>query len=159
MTVPTLAASRIADLVEAYLASDYRWELDGRWRPLRLGEVAADIEATYPQATGSGLLSAWNPHSIERSESENRAADEQLAAALADSGLPHRPGFSSARNRSWREPSWIVMGMPVAQFDALARRFDQLGTLYAPRGEPMRLRIYRGRPAGHAAAGIVDWVG
>lgn len=158
MTAPTLAASRINDLVEAYLASDYRWELDGRWLPLTLGEVATELEAAYPGADGSGLLSAWNPHSVERSERENRQADGELAAALAESGMAHRPGFSSARNRSWREPSWTVMGMPEAQFDALARRFDQLGTLYARRGEPMRLRVYRDRPAGAANHALVDWV-
>ena len=158
MTVPTLAASRIADLVEAYLASDYQWELGGRWRPIVLGEVADDLEDAYPDAAGSGLLSAWNPHSIVRPESENRQADELLAAALAGSGAKHRPGFSSARNRSWREPSWMVMDMPVEDFDAIARRFGQLGTLYARRGQPMRLRIYRERPAGFADPGLVDWI-
>ena len=158
MTVPTLAASRIADLVEAYLASDYQWELDGRWRPIALGEVAWELEDAYPQADGSGLLSAWNPHSVMRPESENREADEQLATALADSGARHRPGFSSARNRSWREPSWMVMGMPVEAFDAVARRFGQLATLYARRGEPMRLRVYRERPAGFAGPDFIDWV-
>ena len=159
MTVPTLAASRITDLVEAYLASDYRWEIDGRWRPLTLGEVAGELEDAFPGADGSGLLSAWNPHSVVRPESENRKADEQLAAELAESRAPHRPGFSSARNRSWREPSWVVMGMPVHEFDAVARRFGQLGTLYARRGEPMRLRIYRQRPPGYESPALVDWIG
>lgn len=158
MIRPSLAASRVADLVEAYLASDYQWELDGRWMPVRLGEVATDIEAAYPQAASSGLLGAWNPHSVERSQAENRHADEMLAATLADSGTPHRPGFGAARNRSWREPGWLVMDMPVADFDALARRFGQLGTLYAARGEPMRLRIYHAAPAALAGLPLVDWV-
>jgi hypothetical protein len=158
VTVPTLAASRIHDLVEAYLAADYQWELDGRWRPLKLGEVAVELEAAYPDAGCAGLLSAWNPHSVERSDPENRQADGDLATALAECGLVHRPAFSSARNRSWREPSWAVMGMPLAEFDALARRFGQLGTLFARRGEPMRLRIYRDRPAGVAEHALVDWV-
>lgn len=159
MTRPSLAASRVADLVEAYLASDYQWEFDGRWYPLQLGEVAADVEAAYPDGTSSGLLAAWNPCSIERPEAENRRADEELAAILADSGMPHRAGFSAARNRTWREPGWLVVGMPVERFDALARRFGQLGTLYAARGEPMRLRIYHARPTALAAAPLVDWVG
>lgn len=159
MTVPSLAASRVADLVEAYLASDYRWELDGRWRPLAIGAVATEIEQAYPGADGCGLLGAWNPQSIERSAAENREADEQLAAALSDAGATHRPGFSSAHDGSWREPGWMVLGMPMERFDALARRFGQLGTLYARRGEPMHLRIYRARPAGIQPRELVDWAG
>lgn len=159
MTVPSLAASRVADLVEAYLASDYRWELDGRWRPLAIGAVATELEQAYPEADGCGLLGAWNPQSIERTAAENREADSRLAVALAEAGVAHRPGFSSARDGSWREPGWVVLGMPLERFDALARRFGQLGTLYARRGEPMRLRMYRARPAGIQPRELVDWAG
>ncbi len=158
MTRPSLAASRVADLVEAYLASDYQWEFDGRWHPLRLGEVAADVEAAYPDGTSSGLLAAWNPCSIERPDAENRRADEELAAMLADSGMPHRAGFSAARNRTWREPSWIVMDMPLEAFDALAQAHGQLATVHARRGGQVRLRMYHPRPAGVPALDCVDWV-
>lgn len=158
MTLPTLAESRIASLAQAYQAADYRWELDGRWLPLTIGTIASELEAAYPLVRTFGLLSAWNPHSVERTESQNRTADETLAAALAASGLVHRPGFSSARNRSWREPSWIVMDMPIDEFDGLARRFRQLGTLHAWRGEPVRLRMYHAPVPGCADLGSVDWV-
>lgn len=158
MTLPTLAESRIASLVQAYHAADYRWELDGRWLPLAIGAIASELELAYPLARNFGLLSAWNPHSVERAEPENRAADEALGATLAASGLLHRPGFSSARNRSWREPSWIVMDMPIDEFDALSRRFHQLGTVHAWRGEPMRLRMYHAPLPACADLGGVDWV-
>ncbi len=158
MTLPAFAESRIASLVQAYHAADYRWELDGRWLPLAIGAIPAELEAAFPLSHHFGLLSAWNPHSVERAEPENRADDEALGAALAASGLPHRPGFSSARNRSWREPSWVVMDMPLAEFDALARRFRQLGALHSRRGEPMRLRVYHGSLSACADLGSVDWV-
>ena len=152
------AEAHIAALVEAYLAADYRWELDGRWHPLPVGKRATDLETAFPQATSFGLLSAWNPHSVERPEAENRSADEALAAALDASGLPHRAAFSSARNRTWREPSWIVLDMPVAAFDALALRFRQLATVHGERGRAVRLRVYRAPPAGAGDLGLVDWV-
>lgn len=158
MTLPTFAESRIASLVQAYHAADYRWELDGRWLPLAIGAIPAELEAAFPRSHSFGLLSAWNPYSVERAESENRADDETLSAALDTSGLLHRPGFSSARNRSWREPSWVVMDMPIAEFDALARRFRQLATLHSRRGEPMRLRVYRRGLPGCAGLDGVDWV-
>ena len=95
---------------------------------------------------------------MDRPDEENRADDEILNAALLASGLPFKPAFSSARNRTWREPSWIVMDMPVEAFDALAQRFRQLATVHGVRGEPLRLRMYRAAPAGSTAHPLVDWV-
>lgn len=158
MTLPTLAETRVASLVRAYHDADYRWELDGRWLPLAIGVVAAELESAYPLAQEFGLVSAWNPQSVDRPEPENRADDELLRATLAASGLPYRAGFSSAHNRSWREPSWIVMDMPLKQFDDLARRFRQLGTLHARRGQPMRLRVYHHALPACADLDGIDWI-
>ena len=36
---------RIADLVRAYLAAEYRWERDGDWLDLRLGAPAPAVRA------------------------------------------------------------------------------------------------------------------
>ena len=150
--------TKIASLVQAYLAADYRWELDGTWYPLVIGAQARELGEAFPQARSFGLLSAWNPHSIERAEEKNRREDEALNAALHDSGLSYRAAFSSARNRTWREPSWIVLDMPVDRFDALARRFDQLATVHGTRGEPARLRVYH-PPLELARGGqLVDWI-
>ena len=149
---------RIATLLDAYFSADYRWELDREWRSLRIGEPAPEIEAAFPGSASFGLLSAWDPHSTPRPEATNRAADEALHTALLASGLQFRPGFSSAPNRSWREPSWVVMDMPEDEFDHLAQRFGQLATLRWTRGEPIRLRMYARRPILSAPHDCVDWV-
>ena len=151
--------ARIAELLSAYCDADYRWELDGQWHPLAVGRPAHALEQAFPQARRFGLLSAWNPQSVVLPDGINRAADEMMHDALLESGLPFRPGFSSARNRSWREPSWVVMDMALPVFDALARRFGQLGTLSWRRGEPVRLRMYVARPAAVEPHDQIDWLG
>ena len=148
---------RIATLLDAYYAAEYRWELDGEWRPLRIGQRAPELEAFFPMSQRFGLLSAWDPQSIPRSEAVNRRADEALHTALLTSGLPFRPGFSSAPNRSWREPSWVVMDMPDPEFDRLALRYGQLGTLVFTRGEPVTLRMYANRPLMAKDRDFVEW--
>jgi hypothetical protein len=70
----------------------------------------------------------------------------------------YRPGFSSARNRSWREPSWVVMGLPVERFDALSRKYGQLGTLWWTPARPGRLRVDAMRPADFEDDEHVDWL-
>jgi len=158
VTSPASADPRIASLLQSYHAADYRWEFNGRWHLLTIGAVAPTLDDAFPQASTFGLLSAWNPYSVERPESVNRTEDARLLAQLEDTGLVFRAAFSAARNRSWREPSWIVMDMPDDAFDALARSHGQLATVHARRGEPVRLRMYRAEPADCPALGWVDWV-
>jgi hypothetical protein len=144
-------------LLRAYLGAEYRWEFDGQWRHLRIGEIEPMVEAAFPRATRFGLLSAWNPRSVERPIAENQVADDALQFWLANGGFTYRPAFSSARDRTWREPSWLVMGLAVQAFDDLARRFGQLGTLWWQRGERIHLRMYAQKPPGCDDA-CVDWV-
>jgi hypothetical protein len=153
-----LDAARIAHLMRAYLAADYRWELSGDWHHLRIGHTESDVEALYPDHLQFGLLSAWDPHSVKRPELVNRTADRALQQALQAAGWPHRAAFSSAANRSWREPSWLVVGIGAAELDALARRFGQLGTLFWERGQPVRLRMDATPPQGLGHEPFVDWL-
>jgi len=149
----------IGALVHSYLVADYRWQHDGDWHDLRLGLPAPALEMLCPEVQTFGLLSAWNPHSIKFSEIDNRNADHALHDDLNDTGLHYCAAFASAPNRSWREPSWIVAGMAVEDFDALSRYYGQLGTIWWNRGELARLRIDAARPADFAHdESSIDWL-
>ncbi|MGI8561048.1 MAG: DUF3293 domain-containing protein [Luteimonas sp.] len=149
---------RIAALARAYLEADYRWELGGDWDDLRIGLPAPGLEMAHAGATSFGFVAAWNPWSIERVEADNREADHALHQLLLESGQPFRAAFASAPNRSWREPSWVVMGLPLQDFDALMRRFGQLGTLWWLPGEPVRLRMDAVRPPNFTDDAYIDWL-
>jgi hypothetical protein len=149
---------RIAGLVHAYLAAEYRWELDGDWLSLHIGEAAPAVARRFPGAAQFGLLSAWNPHSAQRPEPVNRAADDMLQQELLDSGHVYRPAFSSAANRSWREPSWLVVDMPLSDFDALSRHYGQLATLHWMADEAIRMRVDTKPPPGFEANPDIDWL-
>lgn len=149
---------QVAALYAAYMAARYRWGEGGRWHVVRIGAPSPEIEDRFPEAAGFGMLSAWNPYSIPQAEAVNRDADERLQVELEAHGVVHRPAFAEARNRTWREPNWVVMDLPVAELDALAQRFGQLGTLHWWRGKPVRLRMYAARPNEVAGHPHVDWV-
>ncbi len=153
-----LDEARVIALMQAYLDAEYRWERDGEWYRLQIGTPATELETMFPDAGEFGLLSAWNPQSVEQPESVNRAADTAMHAALRACDIEFRPGFCSARNRSWREPSWVTINLPRLQIDQLSRHFRQLGSLYCRRDEPIRLRMYHPRPAGAPDMECVDWV-
>ncbi|CAN5602395.1 hypothetical protein BH23PSE2_BH23PSE2_13700 [soil metagenome] len=150
--------AHLAWLARAYLDADYRWELEGHWHDLNIGLPAPGLELVHPEAVSFGFISAWNPYSRERPEADNRAADHALHQALIESGRPFRAAFASAPNRSWREPIWVVMGLALAEFDSLMRRFGQLGTLWWLPDEPVRLRMDASRPADITDDEHVDWL-
>ena len=150
--------ARIAALLDAYLAADYRWEFQGDWRGLAIGEPAPDVDAAFPSTRRYALLSAWHPHSVVRDEGVNRAEDARLHELIRATGLACRPAFSSANDRSWREPSWLVLDMPADALDGMSREFGQLGTLAWERGGRVRLRMDAAAPAGYADTRCVDWL-
>lgn len=154
----SLDDARVVELLHAYLAAEYRWQHKGGWHDIIIGLPTPGLELAFPQAATFGAMSAWNPLSIERNRDENRLADEALHEALAASGRGFLPAFASARNRSWREPSWLVFGMGREEFDDLSRRFGQLGTLWWKPGDPVRLRMDARKPEGIADEPYVDWL-
>lgn len=157
-TRPSLDATRVSGLLRAYVEAEYRWQRDGSWHDIVIGLPAPGLELAYPEATSFGLLSAWNPHSVERGIEDNRRDDDRLQEALSASGCRFLPAFASAPNRSWREPSWLVFNMTSGDFDALARRYGQLGTLWWQSTEPVRLRMISAKPQGLADEPYVDWI-
>jgi hypothetical protein len=158
MSTSIAGSTSTTDLVRAYLAAEYRWQHNGDWHDLRIGLQVPALELLYPDCASFGLLSAWNPHSVERAEPANREADRALHQDLVAAGTPFLPAFASAPNRSWREPSWVVMGLPVERFDALSRKYGQLGTLWWTPARPGRLRVDAMRPADFEDDEHVDWL-
>ncbi|NOT89980.1 MAG: DUF3293 domain-containing protein [Lysobacter sp.] len=149
----------LATLAAIYTAAGYKWEIDGRWWPIQIGEHARELDDAFPDATRFGMLSASNPGNFALNDAENRSADRELQRALDQLGLRYRPGFVMGRNRSWRAQNWLVIEPGESTFDALARRFGQIGTLLWPREAPVRLRMRAARPEMLVEQPYIDWLG
>lgn len=155
---PAPDGTRIRALLPAYLGAEYRWQYEGDWHDIVVGLPHPGLELAFPEVATFGVLSAFNPMSIPQDMEANRRADDALHEILLASGYRFLPAFASARNRTWREPSWLVMGMPRGEFDALTHRLGQLGSLWWARGQPVRLRIDARRPEGADNDEFVDWL-
>lgn len=155
---PAIPEADVQRLAKAYLQAVYRWRSNGDWQDIHVGMPVPALEFMHPGVACFGLLSAWNPYSQPREDARNRIADQALEAELDARGLVRIPSFSSATNRSWREPGWVIFDIQAGELDALARRFGQLGTLWWPRGQPVRLRMQAAKPARFRHAAPIDWL-
>lgn len=156
---PPLPPDRVAELLRAYLAADYRCAAGGRWHPLRIGQRAGALEADLPDCRRFAAITAWDPQSIPQPDALNRQADAALRNALVDGGWGFGPARAAAPEGGWEEPGWLVYDMAVDALDALARRFGQLGALCWPAGAPVRLRMYVPCPPACAGLPHIDWCG
>ncbi len=151
--------SHITALPAVFMAADYKWELDGLWSSIRIGEPAPELDAAFPDARRFGMTAAANPGQVMRADADNRSSDEALQQTLTRLGLTHRPAFVAAHSRIWKAYNWLVIDPDEAIFDALTRDFGQIGSLLWLRGQPVRLRMRARRPESVAEHAHVDWVG
>lgn len=150
-----------SELAAAYAAARYAVLLDGDTLPLRVGQLASDLEAYWP-AERYTFITAWNPASEPHSDGANQTADALLVAQLDAAGAQRHPAWAEDPDGEWREPGWVLADLDSSVTDLLAREFGQAAVLDWRRGEPVRLRMLVERPRGNcmtgAAAVFTDWV-
>jgi hypothetical protein len=146
-----------AALSAAFRNARYRVPELGDTGDLRVGTVATALESALA-ARRFAFITAWNSDSRAESRVSNDTADGALAAELDRLGVVRRRAFAEDAQGGHREAGWLVLDLPLADLDRLAREFEQDGTLAWSRGEAVRLRMYRRQPADPVAGMWTDWV-
>ncbi len=157
LTYPS-PARRMAELALAYLRADYFVALGRReWR-FRIGDIVPDIEDVL-QGERYLFITAWNPISDDLGLDANIEADQLLQARLQQAGFQHHLALGSDTLGGHSEHGWLVLDLPRATADLLAREFRQAGVVYWQRGEPVRLRMQSPQPHHWQSHDCVDWTG
>ena len=147
-----------AALADAFTRAHYLLPELGDAGRVHVGIQAAELEARLP-AERYGFITAWNPDSQAASRIDNDLADGALSAELERLGVRHLRAHAQDDQGRHREHGWLVLDLPLAEFDRLARRFGQDGVLAWQAGQPARLRLYHAEPADAADRLWIDWVG
>jgi hypothetical protein len=125
---------------------------------VHVGTQARALEAALP-AGRYAFITAWNADSETGDKPDNDRADGELAAELDRLGARRFRAEAADAQGGHREEGWLVLDLPVAELDRLARHFGQDGVLSWRAGEPVRLRLYHREPADAASTLWVDWTG
>ena len=73
----------------------------------------------------AGFITACNPKGLPQSDDENILAMNQLQSAIDDLRLPYFKGFGMDPEGTWKEDSYLIMGVELDQACQLGRLFDQ----------------------------------
>lgn len=107
---------------------------------LRVGEPNPALDRLLAGAgvASAAFLTAANPRSERRPAEENRAALARLERSL---GRPFLRGEGRSADRSWREPSLLVLGIPRGEAEALGREYAQNAIVFVEKGRAPELVV------------------
>ena len=106
---------------------------------------------TLPWSGPAHVLTAWNPSSIVRPESSNRAANKELDALLRQRGLAPEWVIGRSDDRTWSEESLLIQGLGTEEAVELGRRFGQLAVFELEADELRVVRTSDGEVVGRTA--------
>lgn len=126
----------------AYRATSYRVN-DARKGSfvIRIGERSADLEELLFDEVEFdwAYLTACNPGSMRLDDAENARRTDELRNILRARWPRHHFGVSVGHDGTWREPSFLVLGIRESDAVELARQFGQNAIVAGRAGQPARL--------------------
>ncbi len=147
-----------AALAAVYAHARYGVPEAGSAGDMHVGTEACALEAAL-RARRYAFITAWNPDSGTQTRQDNDRADGELAAELDRRRVRRLRAYAQDEKGGHHEDGWLVLELPLAELDRLARSFGQDGVLYWLAGDPVRLRLYHDAPANAASMLWIDWAG
>ena len=108
---------------------------------LHVGEPNAALDELLEShgERSAAFLTASNPGSKPRSEAENQAANRKLLESQRALSRTCLEGEGRAPDRGWAEPSFLVLGIALAEAESLGRSFGQNAIVFCEKGRAPEL--------------------
>jgi len=133
----------LAACADAYVRAHYVVTLPGGDEArLRLGRACGPLAAVMAArgAATACFITAWNPESVPRGETENQADQTRLKARIETLGLSWLAAEGRDPDGGWdSEPSLVALGLTFDQACALGDEFGQNAVLFAGADGTLRL--------------------
>jgi len=105
---------------------------------LHVGEPSAALDElleSHGERTAA-FVTAANPGSKPRPKAENQAANQKLLESQRLLARTCLEGEGRAPDQSWAERSFLVLGIPLAEAEALGRSYGQNAIVFCEKGRP-----------------------
>ncbi len=111
--------------------------LDDRVYRIRLDAPNGFMNTLSGASRGWALITAHNPLPNILSAEENQRRNEALAALLDRRGYSYFPALGQADE--WKEESFLIVGIPLADALRIARSFGQVAILWGKDDSPAQI--------------------
>jgi putative PIN family toxin of toxin-antitoxin system len=108
---------------------------------LHVGEPSAALDElleSHGERTAA-FVTAANPGSKPRPQAENQAANRKLLESQRLLARTCLEGEGRAPDQSWAERSFLVLGIPLPEAEALGRSYGQNAIVFCEKGRPPEL--------------------
>jgi hypothetical protein len=133
-----------AETLRAYRAAVYRVFADPEFI-VRVDEPSGELERLHAArgVHSSAYVTACNPLGGKLADEVNAARQAELEARLRRGGLAYVPAEGGDHTRTWREPSFLVLGVTLEEARSLGDAYTQDAILFAGEDAVPRLVLLR----------------
>jgi len=130
-------------LLKAYEMALYKVLIDKKLIVLKVGDSSSDLESIFQKkGRSTGIfLTAFNPGSDCLPYQENIERNQRLKKLVEEKGFHYLEGYSTDQKENWpKEESLLILGIPRAEADRLAKKFQQNAYLWLESNSVVKLR-------------------
>jgi hypothetical protein len=132
------------ETLSLYRAAEYRVFAEPAFT-MRVDEPSGELARLHAArgVRSSAYVTAFNPRGVEPADKSNAARQAELEATLRRGGLAHVPGEGGNLAGTWREPSFLVLGVTLEGARSLGEAYEQNAILFASADAVPRLVLLR----------------
>ncbi len=137
-----MLSSKISrELENAYLNSIYKVFVRDKEIDLRIGKKSLEMDMVLEEFgfDNFAFLTAANPKSTPKSESENRKRNTKLENEIIQREFIFLSGIAQAQNGDWQEKSFCILGIDLKTAKAFAEKFEQNAFLYGLKNQMLEI--------------------
>lgn len=113
----------------------------GREITFRIGETNSEINQILSDLNSESFafITAHNPFSKQLNESENQIRQKQLIKLLQYERLEYLLGFSTNKEKTWKEESLFIFDIIEEKALEIGKRFEQNAILFGEKNNETKL--------------------
>ncbi len=93
----------------------------------QIGSHSAELSELLRKhrSTQAMLITACNPRGIKTSEDDNQRLMKDLRVDIESQNLPFYPAYGASPDESWKEESYLVIGLDQTTCKVMAIKYEQ----------------------------------
>jgi len=137
-----MLSSKISrELENAYINAIYKVFIRDKEIDLRIGKKSLEMDILLEEFGFDRytFITAANPRSTLKSESENRKRNTKLENEIIQRKLIFLRGIAQSQSGNWQEKSFCILGIDLKTTKVFAEKFEQNAFLYGLKNQILEI--------------------